>query len=188
RLLELAEQLLPEGFEAAGVAHHRVPGVLSLVLGDALHNYRSALDHLVFQLALMGRDGGDAPEGTQFVIRDTPEAFEKAKARGYLDGVAQQHQDMIESVQPYRSADPALHPLGLLRDLSNVDKHRIIHLFEVAPGFSTPDGDVGPYLAISGGLPIIQALERIDAMVAAILDRFEEKLRRLPPPVESAES
>ncbi|MGO8905512.1 MAG: hypothetical protein ACLQMH_07815 [Solirubrobacteraceae bacterium] len=98
---------------------------LGVIVGDILHNLRCVLDHLVWQLVeLNGRKPG---EHNQFPIFDTPKAY-KEKAGRYLRGVASEHKTLIETFQPYHlDGDPAYHNLAVLRDLSNIDKHRFVH-------------------------------------------------------------
>jgi hypothetical protein len=98
---------------------------LGVIVGDVLHNLRCVLDHLVWQLVVLnGQEPGDH---NQFPIFDTPGAYKK-KAGRYLRGVAADHRDLIETFQPYHLEDDAAsHYLAVLRDLSNIDKHRFVH-------------------------------------------------------------
>ncbi len=101
----------------------------SLILGDTLHNLRSALDRLAYQLALL-KTGGNIrnPKSIQFPICDSVEAFDKAK-RKWLREIARDHVVIMERFQGYHRVDggqdPYFHPLSKLRDLSIVDKHRL---------------------------------------------------------------
>jgi hypothetical protein len=106
-----------------------------VIIGDILHNARSALEYLVYELAIF--DSGpsffdpDPVTGwvkrTQFPIFDSEPEF-KSKGIPMLVGLNSSHQAMIERLQPYYGvkAGPR-HPLVALRDLSNVDKHRVVH-------------------------------------------------------------
>jgi hypothetical protein len=98
---------------------------LGVLVGDFLHSLRCVLDHVVWQLVeLNGQEPGDY---NQFPIFDTASAYKK-KAGRYLRGVAPNHSALIEAFQPYHlDAGPALHSLAVLRDLSNIDKHRFVH-------------------------------------------------------------
>src|SRR5262245_46372286 len=59
----------------------------SLILGDAVHNLRSALDRLAYQLAHRSTSGNiQKPKSIQFPICDTTGEFAGAKAR-YLSEV-----------------------------------------------------------------------------------------------------
>jgi len=49
------------------------PAEWSAIIGDAVHNARSALDHLAF--ALVEANGGSADENTTFPITDKPEGY-----------------------------------------------------------------------------------------------------------------
>jgi hypothetical protein len=105
-----------------------------VLIGDALHNMRSSLDHLAWQLALKD---GEPPGYTAFpIFRNREDAIRTDasgnprrgsalyKIAGIRDPLAR---DAIESVQPYKSPDgPDGHPLWILQTLNNADKHRII--------------------------------------------------------------
>ncbi len=104
----------------------------SIITGDAIHNLRSALDHLFWQLALVASDG-KVPwtdrqiREIQFPLTDTPEWFTKSKALKYI---TPGHRAIIKEHQPHGSrfdfSRGAIHPFSKLRDLSNLDKHRLI--------------------------------------------------------------
>lgn len=105
-----------------------------IVVGDFAHNARSALDHAAWALAtargLTGRNE-NTDRRIQFPITDTREAFDRAIKR--LPGLPDADVAMLESLQPYHSADfPARmtlpRPLATLRDMSNTDKHRSVHI------------------------------------------------------------
>ena len=106
----------------------------SLILGDAVHNLRTALDRLAYQLADLHTGGNiQRPKGVQFPICDAVGDFEKMKKneKGPLGEIAQNHVAVIESFQGYHRIDsaqalgPYFHPLSKLRELDNADKHRL---------------------------------------------------------------
>lgn len=114
-----------------------------VMFGDAMHNLRSALDHLVCQLVLLNT-GKRATGENQFPICDTGAAYWSAGSKGQastrerrLRGVSDAHKALIDEMQPYRTRIPpgAIHALSALRDLSNHDKHRLIHLTAIAVDF-----------------------------------------------------
>ena len=88
----------------------------SVMVGDALHNLRSALDHLIWRLAKT------PTRANQFPIFDAPEAFKKESKR-YLRSVPKTHGAKIEAYQPYPGRSTALSTLAKLND---VDKHRLL--------------------------------------------------------------
>ncbi len=109
----------------------------SLQIGDLLHNFRSALDHLAWYLVNAGTAAPPLkPRQVSFPIYDTAAAFKSAVGNS-VPGISAAQQAIIERHQPYhKSRDPQFHPLALLRDLNNIDKHREIRVI-VAQDFGT---------------------------------------------------
>jgi hypothetical protein len=102
-----------------------------LLVGEAMGQTRSALDHLVQQLVLAN---GRKPSGShQFPIYKTQEGFKPERIRG----IAPRWKTEIRALQPY-NADPfEASPLFRLNALTQVDKHRDILVTAVtlrAPG------------------------------------------------------
>jgi hypothetical protein len=132
----------------------------SIVSGDLIHNLRSSLDHLAWQLVKVSES---EPGGwTYFPIYWDEDDFirdvkKRAKKRGPgpLDGIEVDGPiwALIESYQPYKNTklppwlkDP-MHPrkwmsrltfLGIINALSRIDKHRTIHGFNVYPSNDKP--------------------------------------------------
>jgi hypothetical protein len=109
------------------------PPNISLMTGDLVQNYRSALDHAAWFLVHQGATGGRLKESAlqriSFPIYDCREDFNNSLATK-LPGVVDPHVlEVITKVQPYNAtqADKPLHALRLIRDLSNYDKHRALH-------------------------------------------------------------
>lgn len=113
----------------------------SLVLGDSLHNYHSALDSLYFAVlnAVADRNGKTIPEQLQrklsFPIWKSEDKFETTY--GLLDFGNDALIEDLRRHQPFNSGineiDQALgyamnHPLEQLRELSNKDKHRTLNI------------------------------------------------------------
>jgi hypothetical protein len=104
--------------------------------GEVLHDLRSALDHLVYQLVGLNKDpprGQLSPRSPwnalRFPICTGPADFWLAARRG-LWGIDKPTRELIEAYQPYRRSqdDPANDPLWRLAALSDIDKHRPLHL------------------------------------------------------------
>lgn len=97
----------------------------SVTIGEIVHNLRSALDHLVWQLV---RDNGGQPSGANmFPIvslanRDDWERISKNKLKGVSDAM----KERIKRIQPFVVLGPPydVTALSKLHHLSNVDKHR----------------------------------------------------------------
>ena len=108
------------------------PSDLSLLAGDAIHNARSALDHLGFSLALHGANSSgialtdEEMAHIQFPITDSLARFETQIKRGRLKGVDQRAIAMIRVRQPFQTITPPIgqNPLWLVHRLDINDKHR----------------------------------------------------------------
>jgi hypothetical protein len=107
------------------------PPILSVIVGNVLHNLRSGLDHLAWELVI--RAGGKPGRHTKFPICDTEGAWVSEVVRrrrdkdrkSPLDGIEPEGAiwRFIEAVQPFKGAIYA-EAMSALRVLSNADKHR----------------------------------------------------------------
>jgi hypothetical protein len=131
-----------------------------LLIGDAVHNLRSALDHIAYTLALNGyqiqNPGAMIPPNHQKRIQFPIVATSNDPARnveqfyaqviiGQLRYVPGPAATCIESLQPYKRSptDPASDPLWIVNELDVIDKHRKLHAVAVAnpvQGFSIGQG------------------------------------------------
>jgi len=100
--------------------HRHPPLRLGVLLGDFLHNLRSSLDHLAWQLVLA--DGGTPGRKTAFPIL----LKKGSKPLKIAGGVSAKAADLVECLQPYNnmSGSPREHPLFILSRLNIIDKHR----------------------------------------------------------------
>jgi hypothetical protein len=107
-----------------------LPHRWSTIVGDILHNVRSTLDHLAFQL--VGLDTGEYWRNTQFPIVDRPDEYRgSSRFQGTMERLSPEHRALVEWCQGYSRgwdyfSHPENSPLGLLRALSNTDKHRLV--------------------------------------------------------------
>lgn len=118
-----------------------------VILGDCVHNLRCVLDHTMWQVTLL--DGGTPNGETQFPIAvQCEEQFERM-ARRRIPSLSSRHREIVKKVQPYHWGDQArTHPLAVLADLSNTDKHRIVnptYSFMADDADQILDGLVGNY-------------------------------------------
>ena len=104
------------------------PARWGLIVGDALHNMRAALDHLACRLVELA---GNAPSrSTAFPIWDRDPYANRADQERYeraLAGMMEVHADAITQLQPYQ--DPSSEQsakLIALAVLDNLDKHQLI--------------------------------------------------------------
>lgn len=111
------------------------PIQMALVAGDAVHNLRSALDHLVYEFAVAGAASG---ERSEYPIFEDARVYGR-DVGGRLEGVPEDVCERIESAQPFhlRDGDVWRKPSGpadplainaalrVIRRLDNTDKHRL---------------------------------------------------------------
>ena len=100
----------------------------SLIFADCLSNFRAALDHLVYTIAV--HEHGSVPPPfdlkLMFPITDSRAKFDEAVNQRRLGQISDPVRAVIESAQPYNRPHPPLPPvLSILRDLNNADKHRL---------------------------------------------------------------
>lgn len=130
-----------------GFPYKEIPAGIGLIIGDCLHNLRSALDNLAYSLLLAGPGPvtdkmkaksefpiiGDEAQGQSGqgdrLLKDASHRYS-----GWKPGAKQ----AVKAMQPYQQGqDFRRHPLWLLHDLNNIDKHRFLH---TAAAYSTAVG------------------------------------------------
>lgn len=104
------------------------PATWSAMVGDSVHNARSALDLLAVQLA---RKNGKTHTGVSFPICVAYPDFQ-GNGRKAIKKLASKHRTAIQGLQPYHAATPKDTPLAELADLDNTDKHRALQFVFVA--------------------------------------------------------
>jgi hypothetical protein len=111
-----------------GFVEEEPPLRLGVILGDFVHNARSALDHLVWQLVLLnGGTPKSGARGNRWPIANTEHEWRTAHGSDVRD-VAATHVATIEQTQPYNAGDRAEDTIpSRLRFLSDVDKHQVVH-------------------------------------------------------------
>ena len=97
-----------------------VPAKVSLIAGDAIHNIRSALDHLAWQLVLS--TGNTPGPSTSFPIFDSAVEYE-ARSERKVKGMRQAAIDAIGALKPYKTGNRLL---WQLHRLDIIDKHRMV--------------------------------------------------------------
>lgn len=117
---------------------------LATIIGDIVHNLRSSLDHLVFELGFLGL-GGQVPRRTAYPVCFTRQDWLRPYTQNtLLQGVMPHHRAIIYRTQPcYRRKDAPTNPrtvrrrrrrpLADLENLWNHDKHRVLQPVVLAP-------------------------------------------------------
>jgi len=96
-----------------------VPNEIAAILGDAIHNLRTALDYLASELV---RSAGNEPKGVYFPIADTAEKYE-AESGGKTKGMPKEAKEIIDRLRPYGGGN---YFLWALHKLDIIDKHRLL--------------------------------------------------------------
>ena len=121
------------------------PDDWGVATGEIAHNFRAALDNLVWQLALLDNNEGyllglKRAEKPQFPIYIDAKTFQYQG----IQCLAKEHQATIERSQPYHAGrEAATQPLTLLQELNNADKHRVLPV-TVIRNLSYGYGTFGP--------------------------------------------
>jgi hypothetical protein len=98
------------------------PLAISMIVGDLLQNLRSTLDHLAYQLFLVGTGGGVPGDHIYFPIADDLARYEASKLRR-VQGMRPEAITAIDTVKPYKGGNDNL---WQLHKLNNIDKHRFL--------------------------------------------------------------
>ena len=128
----------------------QIPETVAAILGDAVHNMRSALDLLACVLAARnGHTSGTAMRETYFPITASKELFERgtysAKTASWISPatdkmkrLSSKHRDFITALSPYKGGgDDFYH----LHQMDVLDKHQL--LTPIAARLALQDGPLG---------------------------------------------
>lgn len=119
------------------------------IAGDTIHNLRSALDLLVWQLVLAKNKRPD--KRTEFPIFLDPAKY-KAGGPRKVKGVSEAAVNIIEGLQPYHETEmPERHPLWLLHSLDIRDKHQLLNIIVAAVQTQHFEIDTAGDFLLAGG-------------------------------------
>jgi hypothetical protein len=114
------------------------PPTLAAVTGDVLQNLRSALDHLAYQLVLIGSGQPGPFFHVYFPIADSAAKYEAIKG-GLVKGMRPEAVKAIDAVKPYPGGNDTV---WRLHKLNNVDKHRLL----ITVGSAFRSMDIGGFM------------------------------------------
>jgi hypothetical protein len=98
-------------------------------IGEIVHNFRSALDHVVWELVILStRHAPARGSKNQFPIFETAAGFDGRGVSQFLRNVRPDAVDLIRSEQPFATGEGERSPLWHLKELSDIDKHRTLHV------------------------------------------------------------
>ena len=143
-----------------------LPDEWGVVIGEIVHNLRSALDLLAWQLALK-----DTPEPygrTAFPIylightdrRDRngniiPQFWHTGHGLRLLKSIHRRYRTRIEAFQPYKRGNRGRQsPIFLLQELNNTDKHRLITVLGTWAVGTSFQGRIGGGSKFKVGVPL----------------------------------
>lgn len=115
---------------------------LSLIIGDAIHNARVALDYLAWQLVLVA--GGTPGKETSFPVLD------RQKKSVIKPAIPVGAEKLLDQVQPYHQSQPWNHELAVLHELDIADKHHELLVAILATDMMGWRGDAEPAMVNSG--------------------------------------
>ena len=115
-------------FTVRMLVHNSCHPIWSIKIGEIVHNFRSALDHAVFQLYIFLNEKFP-PENSrlQFPIFVSPSKFDSDGLR-MLKGIGNKATKLIKFFQPFSTGEDEASPLWHLNKVSNFDKHRMLNL------------------------------------------------------------
>ena len=155
-----------------------LPPEVSIVVGEALYQQRSALDHLVWQLVL--RNNRTPPAKSGFPIFTTVQGYE-TRSPSMIEGIGPSAAARIKALQPFhRGAARQSDPLWSLQELYNTDKHRLLlimgaHFGKAGGGW---DLELSPPVTVAHGARyLIMAMTPVEN--GAILAQFETAARKV---------
>jgi hypothetical protein len=101
--------------------------------GDVIHSLRTALDHLAYQLAVVG-SGRPPGRGVEFPISKDQNTYEREKARK-VEGMRLEVVEAIDAIKPYKGGNDIL---WRIHELDNIDKHRFVFVIAKDALFDAP--------------------------------------------------
>ena len=104
---------------------------LAALVGDCVHNLRSALDHLVWQLSEDFSGVDDSDTTSQFPIFRSEHLYQ-SRGVNQIGRVGASATALIRLLQPFHDEQPLAHPLWFVHDLDRRDKHLEASLTAVA--------------------------------------------------------
>jgi hypothetical protein len=140
----------------------RLPVDIFSGAGEVIHDLRSALDHLAFQLAEVGTPSVEPSHKVGFPIAKSARSYEFIKP----DKVAGMRPDavaFIDALQPYKGGCNG-DTLWRINELDNINKHRT-HLTVAHDYLLAADWMPGDYLVRTSNTAPFEGIEGFDAGV-----------------------
>jgi hypothetical protein len=114
-------------------ARKQPPLSMSVRVGELVHNLRSALDHVAWVLASANADDAGAlwePKTRRKIMFPVAKDAATFESHSLMSFISQEAKAALDPLQPHHRGHPyqvARHPLSVLHELWNIDKHRVVH-------------------------------------------------------------
>jgi hypothetical protein len=172
----------------------QAPPILSILVGEAIYNLRSALDYLVYELVYL--DGGKLKNDTNFPIVETEKEWNnlfprkkggKKRRTDWFYVLSPAHQAAIKRFQPCQKCLW----MRTLSSLSNPDKHRRLTFVKPITTFQAGDSAKTANLtwpmmvtlrftgkiALHDGSGVIETLKLLKQEVSDVIEAFDPDLQ-----------
>lgn len=130
-------------------ARSELPGSLICVVGDAVHNMRSALDHLATAVAVHLKVDKKGLSETHFTVRPTKADFRNAIKEERVTRLGAGWIQFLERMEPYYGGKAA--NLHIISTLDNFDKHRKLLVLSIFSDTFRYDGQ--NMIPVERGIP-----------------------------------
>jgi hypothetical protein len=177
-------RLVPEIHDKGRKHFHRlrflepVPIDWAVILGEAIHDLRSALDQAIYWLTV-DWTGSELPLSSFPVYRRRSNFYQRTKKGIWsssggmykIRGIGPGPQAFVEALQPYPQRYRRFYcrDLRTVHDLWNQDKHRLVHLWGLR--FREPQLRLSKYIAAESAIQIDRRILQDRAIVLKILCR-----------------
>lgn len=165
-----------------------VPGA---IIGDAIHNMRTALDLMASDLA---RLAGKSPKHVYFPFGSTAESLDEAIKKKNFDKTGEDSVKLLREFEPYIGGKHRLRPI---HDLDIEDKHSALIVAAVFLEVTMPSYIADRQLDISfplggniplvfpddsalAGLPVIETLKELMKIVHGVIEAFASMVALRP--------
>jgi hypothetical protein len=119
-MLRLEEDPERRGYNSRLKIRHQAPAAWGGILGDIVHNLRSAYDLLAADL--VRHNGGELTRGTGFPISASLDGFTQNLPK-QLRGASDAAIDLVRALRPYKDGSKEL---WAIHELNRIDKHRLL--------------------------------------------------------------
>jgi hypothetical protein len=134
-----------------------VPATLICIVGDAIHNLRSALDHLAFAVAVRNGVAEKSLRETDFTIRKTAKAFREAITEQKVTRIGIAWIRFLKRIEPYHGGQGS--DLYVVSALDNLDKHRSLIVVEALADTFIRNEKTQAFEPVERGLSFKQGIE-----------------------------